>query len=66
MFRKKSNKNYSLYNNEENSELNKSIKSIKTNSNKSLKNNNKNIERSLKKKLDDDIPDLFIEKNKQS
>ena len=63
---KKNNKNYSLHNNEENSELNKSIKSIKTNSNKSIKNNNKNIESSSKKKLDDDIPDLFIEKNKQS
>ena len=63
---KKNNKNYSLHNNEENSELNKSIKSIKTNSNKSIKNNNKNIESSSKKKLDDDIPDLFIEKNKKS
>ena len=63
---KKNSKNYSLHNNEENSELNKSIKSIKTNSNKSIKNNNKNIESSSKKKLDDDIPDLFIEKNKQS
>ena len=62
---KKSNKNYSLHNNPENSDLNKSIKSIKTNSNKSI-NNNKNLDNGSKKKLDDDIPDLFIEKNKLS
>ena len=62
---KKSNKKNSSGNIEENSDFNnKSIKSKKK-SNKSSSRKN-NLESSSKKNIDDDIPDLFIDKNKKS
>ena len=58
----KSDKKFSYEYKEENSDLNKSIKDLETQSDKI----EKNIENSSKKKNEDDLPDLYLDRNQKS